>query len=193
MTLNQERIFALKLHALHQEDREWILSQLDAETQSRLAPLLDELDELGFEIDPTIFDELKVNKTPLDKNAQAVSMPFDMESLAAIDAASPSQIEIVFDQEPGIFLQTLKAIRNWKWTPDFSAEHSVSMRQSLPINSAYPSVAVRQALIKAVARQLPSKEYLEGELRDMWEPRDFLEDKRSLLQQWRNRLLAWKQ
>lgn len=194
MSLNQERIFALKLHSLHQEDREWILSQLDSEARSRLAPLLEELNELGFEVDPSTFRALENSKTELDKKARLGSMTFDMASIAKIDSASPSRIEIIFDQEPGIFLQTLTAIYPWQWAADsFSKSSEPSRQHYTPTESAPPSATVRQALVRAVARQLSSQEHIGStELNDVWS-QSYQPVKPSLFQQWRTRFLLWKQ
>lgn len=43
---------ALALHALAPADRRWLLSRLDEAQRARVQPLLDELDALGFRIDP---------------------------------------------------------------------------------------------------------------------------------------------
>ena len=55
---------ALKIACIHPNDRKWILNQLSETEQEQLRPLLEEIEQLGLNRDPsTIMKALQVNGT----------------------------------------------------------------------------------------------------------------------------------
>ncbi len=49
---------ALSLHAMHASDRQWLLDRLPVSQRSRLASMLDELEQLGVPREPVLLDEV---------------------------------------------------------------------------------------------------------------------------------------
>lgn len=197
MSLSSARIVALKLHALHQDDREWIFSRLDPVTQERLAPLLDELKELGLEIESDWMDSIEninIGSNDVLPNSGAW---LDPELVAVIDSVLPWQIEHIFDQEPAILFQCLKAMHPWTWAAEFDQVYPKLGLSSLTVkgsgNAPFPSHAVKKALLKTVARQLVVSDHIGNSLRDEMGSRCFPVKMKPMFQQFFDKIIPWKQ
>lgn len=140
---------AIKLFALHEEDRSWILGQLSTEARTELLLLIEELSSLGVQLDSADFARM------FPEQLQHIQkMPSISDDLRMIDQADLSQIDIIFDGEPTILLQHLLAIHKWRWLPENDLRHGKFQSKTASALDARPTNAVQQALIKAVAVQL---------------------------------------
>lgn len=202
MSSNSTRIVALKLHSLHHDDREWILSQLDTVTQSRLSPLLEELSVLGFNVDADLINSVR----DVAHDSASVSevagylrkVQLDDECVSMVNLASIAQIDLVFDQEPPIFLQTLVAMQTWSWLSSVADRTDVRRRPSLP--QAYgdegykpPTLSAQRALLKVVARQLACESHVGNPLiNDSADPRGYSIEKKPLFYHFIDKVKPWK-
>lgn len=156
--MEEARLIALKLQALDKGDREWIFSRLDAATQLKLLPLLNELDELGFELDSRLVSALPQMRRVMHDLPTIENQP-DSNSVAIIDKASISQLELVFEPEPPVIFRSLVAIRRWQWVGQFKSETSSALLEMVSPQLNYASMpalkgAAQSALLSVVARQL---------------------------------------
>lgn len=142
------RKLALKLYALHEQDRRWLLDQLDASAQAEIMPLLNELQTLGVQVDLEDLQHMgKLNTASVERAATP-------EDVQLIDRASLSQIDIVFDSEPPVLLQRLQALRAWRWR----SEDVLRQGEVPPASARNMTPAAQQALLKVVAAQLARQE-----------------------------------
>jgi hypothetical protein len=155
--MEEARLIALKLQSLDKSDREWIFSRLDGDTQSKLLPLLDELNELGFELDSRV-----VNAIPQARRAMGDSITTEDQSnigaITVIDKASFSQLALVFEQEPPVIFRCLVALRRWQWMGQFKSEAPSALVDMVP-QSGFASMPVlkstaQSAFLSVIARQL---------------------------------------
>ena len=93
-SLGERRRAALTLHALHADDRDWVLSQLSGPQRGELEALLAELSELGIPRDPELVNTaLAASKAErLPKQAPKVSLQADSKALAKLLSAEPDAI-----------------------------------------------------------------------------------------------------
>ena len=159
MSAEEARLIALKLHALHEEDREWIVSQLDMTTRSRLSPLLKELSELGFQLDKSLVSAALQAGVAENGSVAKSDDYLEAESIAAINTASLSHLALVFEQEPKVLFRSLAAIRSWRWAGQFESKEfqynlTGQASQADGIGVSKLKNAARRALIVAVAKQL---------------------------------------
>ena len=147
------RKLALKLYALHEQDRRWLLDQLDASAQAEIMPLLNELQTLGVQVDLEDLQHMgKLNTASVERAATP-------EDVQLIDRASLSQIDIVFDSEPPVLLQRLQALRAWRWrSEDVWRQGPVQQGSTQQAGARHMTHAAQQALLKVVAAQLARQE-----------------------------------
>jgi hypothetical protein len=151
---NPARILALKLYAMHSDDREWILARVDPVAKFHLTALLEELNALGIQVDIPTLASIEEGRPAAGKHLAAYTEWIPTEHANVIDTAEASTIHIIFDQEPDILLRCLNALHHWKWSADYQAVASYDAdhdMQTIP-------VAVKQALVKAVSNQLSAWE-----------------------------------
>lgn len=158
MNIESIRMVALKLHNLHEEDQSWILSKIDTSIRPKLESLLSELGDLGFEIDEVMYNSINKNSIQLSATQSVEDEFLDIQSIATINKASKTNIDIIFEHEPKAMLHTLKSIKSWKWS---DVENSnVEIKTARPSNfkknriENFPTLAVRNSLLKAVEKQL---------------------------------------
>ncbi|MGY1490774.1 hypothetical protein ACW4YW_15315 [Methylobacillus pratensis] len=153
--MDASRRLVLKLHTLHEEDRAWLLGQLPQEERIELQALLNELSELGIQLEPEDIEQIysqPVAKTQAELEADAAD-------IQVINRATLSQIDIVFDGEPAVLMHHLLAMYPWTWKGDWQ-ERRREMGLSPDTKAVQPTQAVQRALLKAVAEQLRSQELL---------------------------------
>jgi hypothetical protein len=93
-SLGEKRRAALTLHALHADDRDWVLSQLGRPQRVELEALLAELTELGIPRDPELVNTALAASQPelLAKQAPKVSLQAESKALAKLLSAEPDAI-----------------------------------------------------------------------------------------------------
>jgi hypothetical protein len=151
---NPARMLALKLYAMHSDDREWILARVDPVAKFHLTALLEELSALDIQVDIPILASIEEGHPAANQRLAGYTEWLPAEHAMAIDSATASTIHIIFDQEPDIFLRCLNALHPWKWNAGNDAvalHHADHDMQIVP-------VAVKQALVKAVSNQLSAWE-----------------------------------
>lgn len=135
--LDPSKQFALKLHALHPDDRAWLLSQLSTDASERLLPLLTELEALGLRID-------NEHLAPIMQ-----SMPFNgVDANAAM--LSEQEILLIFKQEPAWILRYFLQITGQNQLRDADDIH----RRPIKVHA---NDAVKNALLQAVMSSRKSK------------------------------------
>ena len=104
------RAAALTLHALPEEDRQWMLRALSREDVDKLAPLLQELQSLGIPRDTSLL---------VDLQRQATRKPGWPE---ALDTRRVNALLQVLASEPSGVARKLLSLRAWEWGPMLQAE-----------------------------------------------------------------------
>lgn len=92
----EKRRAALTLHALHVEDRDWVLTQLGGPQRAELESLLAELAALGIPRDVDLVSAALVAQTPgpAPKPVPPVSLQAESKALAKLLAAEPDAIAL---------------------------------------------------------------------------------------------------
>lgn len=92
----EKRRAALTLHALHTEDRDWVLAQLGGPQRAQLEALLAELAELGIPRDADLVSAALAARTsePALKQLPPVSLQAESKALAKLLAAEPDAIAL---------------------------------------------------------------------------------------------------
>jgi hypothetical protein len=120
---------ALLLHAMRQEDRHWLLEQLDAAARESLTALLDELHHLGIPPERELLVQATQQAGVLPADAMpmrapaASALPSDGDRelddlVRSMRAASPEAIAAVLRNEPPGLIVALLRIGIWPWTDD---------------------------------------------------------------------------
>lgn len=193
MNQNPAHVFALKLHALHQDDREWILSRLENDAQERLMPLLSELNALGLKVDSTVIDAIEhQTKTDSPNDLDQNEIGLDVNAEAMVNSASSAQIKHIFDDEPVLFLQCLSTMKNWSWLSDLNQRDTNHLTDQTNRNGKTSTVAVKQALMKAVAGQLIKENSLGLHLMAPQVTHELPSKRKTFLQKIVDRAVPWK-
>jgi hypothetical protein len=141
---------ALRLHALPEEDRAWVLAALPADQQSILRQLLRELEALGI---PRDADLLQPFGEGDGDEARSPGLP-----LHALDAAAIRQLAAVLAAEPPRLAAALLAAGDWEWREQLVAGLPVALadevRQVAGVSQQGP--AFHRAVIAETARTLAS-------------------------------------
>lgn len=144
-----DRRIALKLHALHEEDRNWILSKLDSTPRRILEGLLLELNELGFAQLP----ELRT-AAPEHPASQAIAED-ELAPVRTVDDASAAAIWNAIYGEPSLLRCEIIHARKWRWQEELLQAHPQLIWADRPCESSHALTSrAREALISALAQKL---------------------------------------
>jgi len=150
------RCAALALHAASDADRTWLLQSLAEQERTQLAPLLGELQALGFPHDPAL-----LRQWPSDSDVSEPSSPAWPEDL---DPTAIAALARVLACEPPAVAQCLLAMKSWDWRTellsamDDAARVAVQQTRSDPAPAPRLCDAVLQALREAITRELGQKQ-----------------------------------
>jgi len=155
---------ALTLAGLPPRDRAWMLEQLGEPERAKLAPLLKELEGLGFEA-----DLLQAALPPGEARAAAPRAADPAPSSRAaepavaprpLDAAAAQAIHELLSGEPDWLVAALLRSRAWAWRESFlrlaGAERRQRLQQALPSGVELRAKAL-QALLAALERRLDER------------------------------------
>jgi hypothetical protein len=107
--MSEMRRAALTLHALQENDRRWVLRQLDARAQQALQGLLAELTELGIPADGTLIEQaLRAPHTTQQAAEQA-------EWRRELAASDPECLQAVLGREPPALVARILDAGPWPW------------------------------------------------------------------------------
>lgn len=122
------RSAALLLHALSKSDRQWLLQQLRSEDCTILAPMLEELRQMGIPADRALVRELLGDAAAPDKSAlsafsAAVERPLPLVSSGNSEAdcidrlvkEDPVALAAVLRPEPAQLIAHLLLLQDWPW------------------------------------------------------------------------------
>lgn len=153
MDIDSPRRLALQLHALHQADRDWILSRIGGDVRAELESMLDELDSLGFHIDQGIVDSL-AEASRSDEAAPASREEGD-DDVALVDRAPSDWLIAHLKGEPPSLLACLAALHPWRWLESVSASLNLEVSPS-PGNEPRlgPTEQVGRALVGILAQRI---------------------------------------
>lgn len=115
------RQVALLLHGLTDQDRSWLLGQLEPDQKDHVMDLLTELRELGMPADPGIAEKALSSAS---NDAHAVPVNPARDARDQLRAADASTIHRVLAGEPLLLVAMLLAAEPWPWT-----EHYLSMQE----------------------------------------------------------------
>ena len=94
--MEQYQQAALSLHAMHASDRRWLLEQLPVSQRSRLASMLDELEQLGVPREPVLLEEVS-NAQPAPSSVHPLVEPLrrqDARQLGRVLEAEPDAVAV---------------------------------------------------------------------------------------------------
>jgi hypothetical protein len=131
------------LSSLAGVDRDWMLARLQADEQTGLRVLLEELRGLGLAPSASLVKELALSR------AAAEPVPISVAVSAATAFA-------VLAREPDWLIALVLRLRPWPWRESFlrllGTEWRMRVQESLPAGEARPKLV--QALMAAVERRL---------------------------------------
>lgn len=150
---DERRAAALLLHGLGEADRRWAWSQLDAPEQLALAPLMQELKDLGVPSDAAWVRQVLASQAPAAPETKPVDAVRDR-----IAQASPSQLVVLLLPEPAVLVQRLLALGPWPWAQEVVS--TLRVQRDDPIDPATAGTlpaapALDEALLRQVAARLP--------------------------------------
>lgn len=142
------RVLALRLHALHADDREWMLAQLPADARSTLEELLAELHRLGFPALPELRSSESSGLGDTHSNQ-------DNNALVIVNNASCEQVWEVLRGEPEAIRNYILSVHGWRWRDEL-AQRQYVLPGTMRIDPE-ELVAERAgaALIRALAGRIP--------------------------------------
>lgn len=123
MRFDELKLIALKLASLHKSDLDWVLNQLDQETKDKLLPLINEIHDVGLDLDQMglVFDENNLfNKR--DSNEKLFS--------TVIDQTKYEDILEVFKGEHPFFLERLTSLYSWSWNRESNSKAQGNSKKS---------------------------------------------------------------
>jgi len=151
---------ALTLAGLAPQDRAWMLERLGEAERGKLAPLLKELDGLGFEAD--MLEAALSPRAPAQGAAPAApSRPVDPAPAARpLDAATAQAIHDLLADEPDWLVAALLRSRACPWREAFlrlaGTERRQRLQQALPSGVELRAKAA-QALVAALETRLAER------------------------------------
>lgn len=156
---DQRRAAALLLHGLGEADRRWAWSRLDATEQRALAPLMQELKELGVPSDAAWVQQVLASQAPSAPAAKPVDTVRDR-----IAQASPSQLVALLQPEPAMLVQRLLALGPWPWAQEVIG--SLRAQRDEPFDPAIVGTlpaapTLDEALLRQLAARLPAASSIE--------------------------------
>ena len=151
---------ALTLAGLAPRDRAWMLERLGEAERGKLAPLLKELDGLGFEAD--MLEAALTPGAPAQAAAPAApSRPAEPAAAARpLDAATAQAIHELLAGEPDWLVAALLRSRACPWREAFlrlaGAERRQRLQQALP-SGVEPRTKAAQALVASLETRLAER------------------------------------
>jgi hypothetical protein len=131
---------ALALHALGEEDRAWMLAQLQPQHRDLVEPLLGELRELGMQPDPRALEDVE--------NETAVPVSASMR-LASLARAEMQTLARVLEQEPPEVTRALLFAADPAWRRVLLG--ALDPAFALQVGRLAPAVPAAPALQRALA------------------------------------------
>ncbi len=119
----ESRRAALLLHTVSDDDRAWLLSQMDGAERARLQGLVDELRAIGIPPAPELLDELGP--------AVAARVRGDAGHRGGLQHADPVALAAVLAAEPSELIARVIAQGPWTWTGALLARLGALQRQQV--------------------------------------------------------------
>lgn len=188
MVHSADRVIALKLHSLHEEDRAWVMSQLDSSKRQVLQLLLDELQELKLKVDAPLLESIKKQTKP-----STTTSSNNNNHIQRIDAASSLQIKEIFEEEPKFLFNCLAAQHKWQWLSEFNKRFKTEIPNVAPYKNKHKNITpnAKQALFKVVENKLGTVAQFSAP--ETYAERGITHASKQVLQKILNRVLLWKQ
>ncbi|MBI2308408.1 MAG: hypothetical protein HYU78_13980 [Rhodocyclales bacterium] len=160
MNIDPARQYALKLHALSANDRNWILAQLPPDTQDRLRSLIGELEEIGLQVDQGLLDTLAMRGEEAPDDAGAGDAAH-LRNVRLLDRADSRWIAAALKGEPAVVRSAIEGAHAWAWLSPVGADATAAVQATRPSMSPPrlgPSARVRAALVAQLARKMVADE-----------------------------------
>lgn len=138
------RLLALRLHALHADDRCWLLEQVPPEARTTLQTLLSELQEMGVPAGTSglSFDVLTGKRTG--------------DQAFRIDAATAEQVWEVLREEPEAIRTIIVFARHWRWRERLLTQFMPNLAHARVSVTEGVTDRVKQSLLASLAARLPA-------------------------------------
>lgn len=145
---------ALVLYSLSEQDRTWLLERLPASTRTVLAPLLQELRELGF---PTQSDLLPSLVPPLDAShaaakASDAEIQESAQPIAQLSLSPPRAIQAVLCNERDDFIAEILCLAVWPWEASVLAQMPVQRQLRIGKLKANYQLRAKQSMAAPMRR-----------------------------------------
>lgn len=153
-SVGERRRAALTLHALHADDRNWVLSQLGSTERGELETLLSELVELGIPRDSELVDTaLAASRPDLPaKKPPKVSLQAESKALAKLLSAEPDAVALHC-------LALLSEAQRTEVTGLLTGDKRVRLKS---VHAMPPAPALTAAIAQLVAARLAAHSYAES-------------------------------
>lgn len=148
-SMGEKRRAALTLHALHADDRDWVLGQLGRPQRVELEALLAELTELGIPRDPELVNTALAASQPelFAKQAPKVTLQAESKTLARLLSAEPDVIALRC-------LALLDETQRVEVTSLLMGDKRVRLKSAAPVRAA---PALTAAIAQLVAAKLAAQ------------------------------------
>jgi hypothetical protein len=138
------RLLALRLHALHADDRRWLLGQVPPEARMTLETLLRELQEMG----------VPAGKSGLPVDVLAGKR--GQEHAVCVDAATAEQVWEVLREEPEAIRTIIVFARHWRWREKLLTQYMPNLAHARVSAPEGVTDRVKRSMIVALAARLPA-------------------------------------
>ena len=143
---------AAALHALPEEDRQWLLGELPESERKILNQLLGELTELGFDAGCTSQPAVTVMSRVGAGNTAGLSSSADI-----VRNASARELIVLLEHEPSSLIAQVLRIEEWPWKqaflqglPHLRRDRIVAMADQMPPLGS----SIRSCLLDGIAKRL---------------------------------------
>jgi len=166
---------ALLLHAMQQQDRQWLLDQLPVAQKSQLVSLLDELQTLGIPQSPDLL-QTAISQADAAREETAVREEAELDpatrQIRALDRIPPHErapawvkLCAVFKEEPAGLLAQVIQMHDWSWKE--AAMKSLTPRKRARVEelaaNSLRGPDLHAALLDAVAQRVLQAEQAPAE------------------------------
>lgn len=146
--MDKSKLLALKLTALNESDFNWVHSRLAREVKEELGPLINEIKEIGFQVNQKDIDTL------LEKKPTYQSIESKDEVFQLIDNAAFDDVQKVYKSESSVLLNTLSEISDWQWKSDKRYIDKSNLNEGVKVRNIASKKLLKSSMLNATANML---------------------------------------
>jgi regulator of replication initiation timing len=146
MNVEMSKLIALKLASLHKSDLDWIFSQLDGDVKDRLRSLVNEIHDVGLDLEQarSVIDNYNLFN---EDNSE------DELFSKLIDTAEYKEILQIFNGEHPFFIEKLTSLYDWSWR-NSSNKKMENSKKTLHAKSTEQRSLLARAILDVTEKRL---------------------------------------